>query len=1256
MAYPLLRDACRQLFLLLGWLLLPYTLMAQAWLEPANAQETQIIKILFNPANTPLASHTEVYVHHGVVLAGPTDTTPWEKVKTTWGNNTQGKMTKRADGYWEFTISPSARQYFGLEATQRAYRLAMVFRSADGNTQSSNIYLDLGTALNPHAATVAQAPTLTFYTAGTPLAGKDKVYLHAGIVTDRPDGTTWTHTVGNWGQDDGVGQMTKVSADCWEITLGASLQQYFGLAASDAAYRIALVLRSADGSAVYKNGSSDFFLDLDPGFQLYLDQPRQQQLMLTVGASLQVSLRTTQTAGQLKLVYDGQTVTADNASALDRSISFPNAGDYTVQATATKGSDTRTQSFQVYVTSPSPTVTLPTGMKDGVNYDSSDPTKATLVLYAPGKSYVYLFGEMSNWKVQPSYLMNRDGDRFWITLTGLESGHRYQYQYYMYTGERHRGVCDPYAEEVVTEYDHYISTANLGTASLAYPAGKTSGNVAVLQTNRPAYVWKNPTFDRPDKDKLVVYELLIRDFDARENYQAVIEKFDYLKGLGINAIELMPVTEFNGNDSWGYNPTSYFSPEKAYGTSEMLKEFIDKCHGQGFAVILDMVYNHAHEDCPLVGMYFDWSTYKPLNNPWVNTEAKHPYNVFHDFNHEAAYTKQYFDRVNEFWLREYKIDGFRFDLTKGFTQNYTTSLDAWTAYDQSRVNLIKRMLTAIKGVDANAYMILEHLGEEGEEKQYRDEGALLWANASHHMGELMKGNNINAGWVVEDYINRGRLAYMESHDEERIMAATLQYGAEQGSYSLKQLQQALEKEKGLAALYLLSPGPKMIWQFGELGYEVPINDGGRTGRKPIRWEYASDPDRSKLYKVYGELNRLRAAYPMFTENMVWQTLNDANAVVKRISYKKNAVEAHLLVNTGVTPATYILPVSTTGTYYDHFGGRTRDISAGDYTLTLAAGQFVLLSNQSLGTVALGLVNERVRLERSSELEDQPAKLVFDARGTVLAGQPKIYAHRGVLLAENSTTWQHIIGTWGSDNGVGLMTAKAGATDIWELDITPSLRSHFSVLDNERIHRLAALVRSSGTQAVRTPFGTDFEFSVTPLPPAKNLPLLLAHWQGRVSAGQAQLWWEFSNGALVSHCEVERSADGVSYMSVWKGQGLQYAEPLSVQGAFYRLRVQQLDGTLLYSKPVFLVAGGHQPALSILSNPSSGRISFRYLGQPYAQVQVQLFDLSGRLHSEQPMRLGADGRLQHTVTPLSAGVYVLRVQDGGSMAVGRALVE
>jgi 1,4-alpha-glucan branching enzyme len=148
--------------------------------------------------------------------------------------------------------------------------------------------------------------------------------------------------------------------------------------------------------------------------------------------------------------------------------------------------------------------------------------------------------------------------------------------------------------------------------------------VSTFEMNPTAYNWSITDFDRPDKNTLAIYELLVRDFVSEHSFDAIRAKLDYLATLGINAIELMPINEFDGNLSWGYNPCYYFAVDKYYGTERALKQLVDECHKRGIAVILDVVFNHATGLNPMNKLY-------PLaQNPWFNVNPPHGDNVFED--------------------------------------------------------------------------------------------------------------------------------------------------------------------------------------------------------------------------------------------------------------------------------------------------------------------------------------------------------------------------------------------------------------------------------------------------------------------------------------------------------------------------------------------------------------------------------------------------------------------------------------------------
>jgi 1,4-alpha-glucan branching enzyme len=595
-----------------------------------------------------------------------------------------------------------------------------------------------------------------------------------------------------------------------------------------------------------------------------------------------------------------------------------------------------------------PTYPLPSAAKDGVVFINGG-TSAIVTLYAPSKSSIYLIGDFNDWQTLPAYQMKLapDNTTWWVQIDNLNPNTEYAYQFFV---DGTLKVADPYCEKVLDpNNDSYISSVTYPNLK-AYPTGKTTGIVSVMQANQPVYTWKNGSFTRPTKDNLVVYELLIRDFTTEHSYASTLQKLDYLKDLGINAIELMPVTEFEGNLSWGYNVSYYFAPDKYYGTKTALQNFIDECHGKGIAVIMDMVLNHSFGQSPMVQLYFDGS--KPTSNsPWFNVDAKHPYNVGYDFNHEIAATKYFVKNVVKFWMQQYKIDGFRFDLSKGFTQNYSTNDAGFAAYDASRIAIWKEYNNYIKSIDPNNfYVILEHFADASEEKVLADDGMMLWNNLNYNMNEATMGwiGTSDFSWAF--YTKHGfsksenLVDYIESHDEERLNFKNITYGNVVTGYSVKDLTTALKREEMAAAFLFAVPGPKMIWQFGELGYDVSIDFNGRTGDKPIKWDYFTDSRRKALYDAYAKFIKLKKNNTIFTSPTYTYSVSGGLKYIKLTNGTNTVV---VVGNFDVTNQTANIDFGATGSWIDATGGATINLANTTYGATLAPGEYHIYSKQAL---------------------------------------------------------------------------------------------------------------------------------------------------------------------------------------------------------------------------------------------------------------------------------------------------------------------
>lgn len=630
-------------------------------------------------------------------------------------------------------------------------------------------------------------------------------------------------------------------------------------------------------------------------FQLNLISPLDGTTVLNGGDILHISA-TSSLPSDFVLMANGLQIDQQDATT-GYDLDFPVAQNTNFTLQATNNGESRSVEFKVVVSPTVEELAVPSGMLDGINLDPLDPTRATLVFYAPFKDFVHVIGDFNNWEIDDAYLMKKDSaaDRFWIELSGLTPQTDHLYQYLV---DFEINVADPYSTLILDPYtDQYIDEVTFPNLT-QYPTNLTTEAVTVLRTGDPEYSWQTLDFVAPKKSDLVIYEVLLRDFDGLHSFDALRDRLDYLQELGINAIELMPVSEFDGNESWGYNPSFHMALDKYYGTKDAFKALIDECHSRGIAVILDVVYNHATGQNPYYRLWNDSNGglggRATPENPFFNQEARHSYSVFNDYDHQSPATQYYVERTAQYWIEEFKIDGFRWDLTKGFTQNCSGNDDGCTnGYQQDRVDVLKQYADSQWEVNADFYVIFEHLGGIAEEGQWADyradegKGILLWNKQTEPYNEATMGYN-NAGksnFSGVSYLQKGfsrpaAISYMESHDEERLMYKNLTFGDANANYSTKDLNTALERMQTASAFFFTVPGPKMIWQFGELGYDISIDQNGRVGNKPILWEYANNQNRRAVYNTYSELIRLKKEAPIFNTPDFTMDLSNANGIKK----------------------------------------------------------------------------------------------------------------------------------------------------------------------------------------------------------------------------------------------------------------------------------------------------------------------------------------------------------------------------------------
>lgn len=776
------------------------------------------------------------------------------------------------------------------------------------------------------------------------------LYAHTGVII--AGNSAWQHVIGNWGDNSVQPKLTNLGNGIYQLTITPDIRTFYSVLSSEVVKQIALVFRSADAT----KQTADLFVNVTTeGLHVTIASPSTKSVY-EKGQSFSFTANATVTA-DLKLFLNNQPISSTTGTTITNSTSIADAGNYWLKATATANSQTVADSVYVCVRETATSATQPAGLKTGINY--IDDQTVTLILWAPYKNYVFVVGDFNNWLPDNNYQMKKDGDYYWITLSGLTPQKEYIFQYLI---DGKLQVADAYTDKISGPYDQYISSTTYPNL-ISYPAGKAVDRASVLETGQTPYVWQNTNYTIPAASKLSIYELLIRDFTADGTYKAVQEKLPYLKRLGVNAIELMPFSNFEGNISWGYNPNFYFAPDKAYGTKNDLKNLIDECHKEGFVVIQDMVLNHAYNSCPLVQMYWDAANNRPAaNNPWFNvTSPNTAYSWGNDFNHQSTATQAFVDRVTSYWMTEYKVDGFRFDFTKGFTN---TPGDGW-AFDPSRIAILERMAGKIWQVNPKAIVILEHFTANSEEQVLTSygNGMLVWGyyNQAGYaaFNEAAMGHNDSGksdfswdSYQQRGFTKPGLVAYMESHDQERQMYLTETDGNAAGAYNTKDFATAIKRSELATAFFMCLTGPKMIWQFGEIGYDVSIktcpdgslSDNCRTDPKPLHPEYLQDSQRLKLFDVYSAMLRLRAQYDVFTSGT--ESLSVAGTV-KTIQLTLNDHNITLVGNFDVNGQTTTVNFQHTGTWYEFFTGATLAVNSTNTNFNLQPGEFRLYSDKQL---------------------------------------------------------------------------------------------------------------------------------------------------------------------------------------------------------------------------------------------------------------------------------------------------------------------
>jgi len=898
------------------------------------------------------------------------------------------------------------------------------------------IFLLLGTAVTINAQVITVTPVfptssdavvITFNADKGNMGLKDyagdDVYAHTGVITDKSTGgSDWKYVIAEWGTNLPKAKLTKVSANVYTLSISPSIREFYGVPAGEKILKLTFVFRNSGGSITGRDvGGTDIFYDVSEAatFQLMLSQPDSYTSLVNSGQLVPVQASAS-VCDSMILLQNNARIIKVTATTLTHDITAAGSGLFKLVVRAWYNNVMKEDSAFYFIRTAAVTEAVPAGLRPGVNVTGDN--SATFLIYAPGKSSIFVMGDFNDWLYSDEGFMKKslDGNWFWLAVSGLDPAEEYGFQYMIDESIR---IPDPYATKVLDpSNDKYIEPATYPDLK-PYPEGKADGLVAVFRTRPAQYTWDNSTFTPPAKDDLIIYELLVRDFVAAHDFKTISDTLDYLDRLGVNAIEFMPVNEFEGNSSWGYNPSMYFAIDKYYGTADSFKELIDSCHGRGIAVIMDMVLNHAYGSNPLVKMYFNSSTNEPAaNNPWFNVKAPHTaFSWGYDFNHQSYATQEFVDSVCHYWVSEFKVDGFRFDFTKGFTNTVTTTDATMSAYDPSRIAILERIGGKIWSYKPDAALILEHFTGNTEEMELASYGFLLWGDGKWRYQELSKGNAAdlseaswkNLGWSVPAVVD-----YMESHDQERIMYLNLTSGQAVTGYDIREFKTALKRVKLTATFFLTIPGPKMLWHFQELGYDYAFNyNNDPLGPKPVRWDFYTEPDRKNLYNNFAALIALKKNNAAFSSDNY--SLYQAGKA-KRVNIQHADMDVVVLGNFDLSPQTIDPNFTKTGTWYEFFKGTTLDVTAASQNtpISLMQGEYRLYTSKQVTRPSFLTGIE------DAETDDSNAGLLFDV-------YPNPFVEEAQISFTGENAYQpHTVEIFSADGArVRIIACPAGISEL-----------------------------------------------------------------------------------------------------------------------------------------------------------------------------------------------------------------------------------
>ena len=479
----------------------------------------------------------------------------------------------------------------------------------------------------------------------------------------------------------------------------------------------------------------------------------------------------------------------------------------------------------------------------------------TFRVWAPHAEKVYVTGTFNDWG-ETSTPLNSEENGYWSSaVPEAKIGDEYRYLIHGPKGIVSR--IDPYARKVTNSV----------------------GNGVVYDPQ--AFDWGDNNFDMPTGNELVIYEMHIGTFNAKEEgqpgtFDSAMEKLPYLQKLGINAVEVMPIAEFSGDFSWGYNPSQPFAVKSIYGGPDKFKQFVKAAHEHGIAVIVDVVYNHFGPSDLDLWQFDGWSENdkggiyffndRRSHTPWGDTRP--------DYGRDEV--RQYLRDNALMWFEEYHADGLRWDAIpyirniEGRDTDPANDIpEGWSLMQWINEEIKQRFpgkISIAEGMLNNAWVTKNvEDGGAGFNAQWDSE----FVNPVRHAVIVLDDGSRDLQAVSRAIEYRydldvfRRVIFTESHDEvangRSRVPEEIRPGKVDSWFSKKRSTLG-------GALVLTSPGIPMIFEGQEL-----LEDRWFQDEVPIDWSRVEDEH--GILKMYRDLIALRRNLPGVTRGLCGQNIH-----------------------------------------------------------------------------------------------------------------------------------------------------------------------------------------------------------------------------------------------------------------------------------------------------------------------------------------------------------------------------------------------